>query len=456
MKDYEVIVIGSGAGSVLVEETLSHGLKTALVDKGPTGGTCLNVGCIPTKMIVFPADRIVEMQEARKHGIHAEVKNIDFAGIMESMRMKIGSSRDHMRQGIKQTEGLDFYETEAHFVEDYTLDAGGEKIRGKKIFIASGARPSIPHLKGIDGIDYLTNESALDLTSKPESLIIIGGGYIAVEFGHFFAAMGTEVTLLQKARRLIKEEEPEICAHLERKMQERMTVHTHTEALETERVDGGVQVTAEDGDTGELKQYQAEQILIGAGRRSNADLLKVENSGVQTDERGYIIVDNFFKTSKTNIWAFGDAVGRKMFRHAANHEAQIVFQNGIHGDKIEMDFNKVPHAVFSYPPVASVGMTEAEAQKGHDVLVGKAMYSDVAKGEAMRDEDSFAKIILEKKTGKILGCHIIGPHAPILIQEVINAMTVGETVLPLIQGMRIHPALPEVIGAALGNLREPS
>lgn len=455
MKEYDVIVVGSGAGSIIVDSALSHGLKVALVDRGPLGGTCLNVGCIPSKMLIFPADRIVEIQEAEKHGIKAEIKHVDFQGIMGRTRKYVTDTESRIRERVRNTPGLDFYGSTGHFVEDYTLDIGGTKIRGKKIYLVSGARPLIPPIKGIEEIDYLTNDNVFALEEKPESLVIVGGGYIAVEFAHFFAAMGTKVVLIQKGKRLVKDEEPEICDLLKTKMQERMTVHTEAEAIELKNANGRYTVIAKNEISGELQEYTAEKILIAAGRRSNADLLKVENTGIKTDKRGYIAVDDHFETSKKNIWAFGDAIGKKMFRHAANKQADIVWHNTVHGGDDKFDFLTVPHAIFSYPPVASVGMGEVEAKKHHDIMVGKSVYSEVAKGMAMRDDESFAKAIIEKDTWRILGFHIIGPYAPILIQEVIDAMSTSGTVMPIISGMRIHPAMPEIILDTLRNLQEP-
>jgi dihydrolipoamide dehydrogenase len=340
-------------------------------------------------------------------------------------------------------------------VEDYTMDVDGEKIRGKKIYLVSGARPLIPPLKGIEEIDYLTNDNVFALEEKPASLIIIGGGYIAMEFAHFFAAMGTKVTVLQRGKRLVKDEEPEICDLLKEKMQERMDIHTDTEALEARHENGDCRIIAKSKKMGEMQEFVAGRVLIAAGRVSNADLLRVENTGVKTDKRGYMKVDEFFETSKKNIWAFGDAIGKKMFRHAANRQADVVFQNSMHGGDEKFDFLTVPHAIFTYPPVASVGMGEAEAKKLYHVMVGKSVYSEVAKGMAMQDDQSFAKAIIEKDTGRILGFHIIGPYAPILIQEVIDAMSTSGTVVPIVNGMRIHPALPEIIYDTLRNLKEP-
>jgi dihydrolipoamide dehydrogenase len=455
MKEYDVIVIGSGAGAIIVEQALIHDLKVALVDKGPLGGTCLNVGCIPSKILIFPADRVVEIREAAKLGVNAEIKEVDFKTIMERMRRIVKGSQNHIREGIEYVKELDFYGDVAFFVDDYTLQVGTEKIKGQKIFIVSGARPLIPPIEEIENVDYLTNESVLELDQKLKSIIIIGGGYIAVEYGHFFEAMGTEVKILQRASRLVKDEEPEISDLLKKEMEKRMEIYTNTEALEVKKDGKNYKIIAKNRKTGKDIEFSAERILVAAGRKSNADLLKVENSGIATDKKGYIKVNDYLETSKENIWALGDALGKKMFRHSANREASLVWHNSIHGGKNKMDFSKVPHAVFSYPQIASVGLREKEAKKAFDILVGKAKYSEVAKGEAMMDEESFAKIIVEKNSGKILGFHIIGPYAPILIQEVINAMTTEGTVRGLINGIHIHPALPEVIQTTIQNLQEP-
>jgi len=455
MKEYDILVIGSGSGSIISQQALAHGFKVALVDKGPLGGTCLNVGCIPSKLLIFPADRVREIQEAEGLGIQAEIRNIDFRAIMERMKSTIGESQKHIKESIHTIPDLDFYEDTGHFVDDYTMEVSGERIKGHKIYIVSGARPLIPPIKGIENVDYLTNETLLELRERPESLIIIGGGYIAAEFAHFFSAMGTKVTILQRAERLVKEEEPEISGLLKKKMEERMDIFTDSEVLEAVKEGERVKVVAQCRTSSERTEFVAEKILIAAGRESNADLLKVENSGIETDEKNYIKVNDYFETSKQNIWALGDAIGKAMFKHSANVEASIVWHNSIHGAKGRLDFNLVPHAVFTYPQIASVGLREVEAKERHKILVGKAMYNEVAKGKAMGEVDSFAKIIIEKESWKILGFHIIGPYAPILIQEVINAMAVGGTAMPIINAMHIHPALPEVVQTTLENLQEP-
>ncbi len=456
MNKYDVIVIGSGSGGEIVDAALSQGLSVAWVDKGPLGGTCLNVGCIPSKMLIYPADRIVEIQEAEKLGIKAEIKDVDFTAIMKHMRKPIRESHEHMDHGLDNIKGLHYYKGEGYFISDYTIEVNGEQMIGKKIFIGSGARPLIPPIKGIENVEYLTNETVFNLTEKPESMAIIGGGFIAVEFAHFFAAMGTKVTIFQRSARLIKKSEPEIADLLKKQMEKRMNVLTNIEVLEFKKEGKGYTIIGKNKESGNETVETVETILIATGRKSNADLLKVENSSIETDERGYIKVNEHLETSKKNIWAFGDAIGKYMFKHVANEEAMVAWRNAIHEQKTPMDYSAVPYAVFTYPQIASVGLTENEAKKKHQILVGQAKYSDVAKGEAMVELKGFTKAIVEKQSGKILGFHIIGPYAPMLIQEVINAMALGGQVGYIGQGMHIHPALPEIILRTFGNLKDPS
>lgn len=455
MKKYDVVVIGSGCGVLIADEAAGHGYKAALIDKGPLiGGTCVNWGCIPSKMLIYPADRIVEIQEGKKLGIETDIRNIDFTSIMERMRESRQDSQGHIRDGIKQTEGLDFFEGEAHFTDDYTLEVNGEQLQGEMICIASGSRSFIPPIKGLDSVDYLTNESVLELRERPDSLIIIGGGYIAVEYGHFFAAMGTKVTMVEMADRLVLSEEPEIAELLKKALSKRIEVHNNAQAEEVKNNGGGVTVATRDRESGKQREFTGQRILMAVGRRSNADLLKVENSGIELDARDFIKVNKHLETTKKNIFAVGDVNGQQMFTHVANREAAIVAQNAFHGTAWKVDYSAVPHAVYSHPQIASVGLSEENARKDHDVVVGRTRYLEVAKGEAMMEEEGFAKAIVEKESDQILGFHVIGPYAPVLIQEVVNAITSGGHIAELNEGLHIHPALSELIPTTVNNAEE--
>lgn len=398
----------------------------------------------------------MEVREAGKFGITAEIKAIDFKAVMDGMRAHVRKSRDSMQQALQTAEEFDYYPGEARFTGERTLEVGGATIRGKAVFIASGARPLIPKVPGIETIEYLTNETALQLSDLPESMIILGGGYIAVEFAHFFEAMGTKVTIVQRNKRLVPEEEPEVSEALRQALSRRMKVHTDAEVTEVKQTGGVVTVTARERESGRQIELTARQLLVAVGRHPNSDNLAVQNAGVKTDDKGYIVVDEFYETSQKGIWAFGDVIGKKMFRHAANHEAELVWHNAVHGKKSRMNYLTVPHAVFTWPEIASVGLGEAEAVKligENELLVGVAKYTDVARGEAMRETEGFAKAIVHRKTGKVLGYHIIGPQASVLIQEVVNVMAADGNLWTLAKGIHIHPALSEVVLKAFGRLQ---
>jgi mycothione reductase len=456
MKQYDLIVIGSGCGSIVASEAVEHELKVAFIDRGPLGGTCLNVGCIPSKMLIYPADRIMEIQESGKLGITARITGIDFKFIMDRMRKSIAESRDYVREGLNQTKNTDYYEGECHFIADYTIEVNNQQLKADKIVIATGSRPFNPPLPGLNKIDYLTNESVLQLTEKPESLIMIGGGYISVEYAHFFAAMGTRVTIVEMANRLILSEEPEIAELLKKELGRRIDIRLNAEVNELIDINNGILVKARDKVANKDIELSAQRIMMAVGRKSNADTLKLENTGVEMDKRGFIKVNEYLETNRKNIFAIGDANGQQMFTHVANKEAAVVIENMLHGADIKMNYAAAPHAVFTHPQIASVGLSEEAAAKSYKILVGKTQYTNVAKGDAMAETESFAKSIIEQDTGKILGFHIIGPSAPDLIQEVVNAMESNGNTDEILQSMHIHPSLSELVPAAITNLEEPN
>lgn len=455
IKTYDVLVIGTGAGTEIVESALNNGMTVALVDKGPIGGTCNYLGCIPSKMLIAVADRVMEVREASRLGISAQVNRVDFKGAMEHMRSMRADDAERIHFALHHTPNLDFYHTVGRFVGERTMQVGDQVIRGEKVFIVAGARPAIPPMEGLHNVRYLDNESLLELTELPESLLMVGGGYITCEYAHFFEAMGTRVIILQRDERLVPDEEPEISHLLAHKLSERMEVHLSTEAVAVRQAGREVIVTGRNPLTGEAREFRAGQLMVATGRKPYTDLLEVEKTGVETDEWGYIRANEYLETNVPNIWAFGDVIGKKMFRHSANREALVAWHNAVHDHRVPMEYDSVPHAIFTHPQIASVGLTEAEARRDHHVLVGISKYTDVAKGIALREEEGFAKAIVDAETEQILGFHIIGPQAPILIQEVINFMATGHQAADVHVGLHIHPALSELIPSTFAKLDEP-
>jgi dihydrolipoamide dehydrogenase len=254
--------------------------------------------------------------------------------------------------------------------------------------------------------------------------------------------------------RLVPDEEPEVSKLLREELAKRFEIHTNTEVVELKQSGTSKTVVARNRTDGSLKEFTADVLMIATGRVPNSDILKPEKTGVAVDEQGFIKVNQYLETSKKNIWAFGDAIGKQMFKHVANYEAGVAWHNAVHDHKVTMDYSIAPHAVFTHPQVASVGLKEAEAiELGHDVLVGVAQYKGTAMGGAMGAPEGFVKVVVQNKTGRILGAHLIGPEASNLIQEIVNAMSTGDrTYTPVARGMHIHPALCEVVQNAFGNL----
>ncbi len=464
MKEYDLIVIGSGAGMNVASSAYEQALRVAVVENGPMGGTCLNRGCIPTKILTYVADIITQAKHLENLGVRMKIEKIDYPWIMKRMRNEVDGDSTRQGEAVDAAEGIDWYKGTGTFVSDYTLEIDGERIKAPNIIIAAGSRPLIPDIKGLEKVDYVTNDGALHLMEQPKSMVIVGGGYIATEFGHFFSAVGTDVTIIGRNRYLVKNEDPDVSEILKEELSERMNVITNHEVIEVKEEGRDKVVIAKDRDNGEKKEFRGEVLLIAAGRRSNADLFKPEKTGVKTDKNGWVIVDEYFRTSKKGIWSFGDAIGKYQFRHVANDESQIVWYNLVRTlnaqheqnepELLTMDYHAIPRAVFSYPPIATVGMTLSKAKKsGLRLFVGQADYSIAAKGFAMGNPNSLIRVIVDGDSRRILGATIIGPYSPILIQEIINLMYTPEgSYQPMFQAMHIHPALPEVIQRAFGRL----
>jgi dihydrolipoamide dehydrogenase len=435
----------------------SNGLKVAIIDKDPIGGTCLNRGCIPSKVWTTAADTVREAEHAEKIGVKMRLESANYPLIRERTWKIVLDDRHGMERSVKSTSGFDFYNDVAEFVGEMKLRVGGKEISADMIIIASGARPTIPPIEGLEEVGYLTNRNIFELKKLPRSILIVGGGYIAAEFGHFLAAMGTEVTILGRNERLLPREDKEVSAAVLKGMGKHMKVYVNYEVLQASMAGKHKQLVARDQSNGKTYAFKAEEVLIAAGRRSNADLLKPWISGVEVDEKGWIKTNDYLETTREGIWAMGDAVNRGQFRHTANYHSDVVWQNAFTDNKIKLREHAIPSAVFAWPQVGSVGLTEEAAiEQGLHIHVGKERYFDTAKGYALGDEEGFSKVVVDAETNRILGAHVVGPQASVLVQLVVDLMNAGDmTYRPFVYAQVIHPTLSEVVIRAFGNLQHP-
>lgn len=460
VKHYDVVVIGSGSANIVLDAAARQGLKCAQIEKGKFGGTCLTRGCIPTKVMVTTADYIREIEELPKIGVEVGPARMNWEVVSNRVWQKIDESNDVLAY-YQSINNIDIYKGTGYFTGEKVLQVAmndgtlSEELTADKIFIAVGARSNIPTMKGLEEIGYVTSESLFGdkYPAKPySSLIIIGGGPIGTEFAHVFAAAGTKVTIVQRNTRLLIKEDEEISLHLAKDLRSLgiQVIVNHLPA--SVRVEQGEKVvTLINQSTKESIEIRAEEIMLASGIRPNTDTLCLENTTITTDERGWIRTNEFLETNVQNIWAFGDVNGEASFRHKANYEAEIVAHNLFGGydpkDWRWARYDVVPAVTYTYPQVAHVGLTEQEARTlGYDVATAKHHYSSTAKGFALGfnpgdEHDGFVKIVVDDLTKNILGIHIVGPQASILIQPFVNLMNVGETRLTPIND---HIASPTV------------
>jgi len=499
MKEYDLISIGTGSAMYVVDAMLqtNPNLRVAVIDKDEPGGICLTRGCIPSKLLLYPAEMIRTIETANEFGIDVQLRKIDFNKIMEKMRHHINEEIDMIRNGLTESPNIDYYHDAAEFVEPYTLKVGGSSnnvvMRSKMIFLCTGSKPIIPPIKGLEGITYHTSDTILAMDRLPESIAIVGGGYIGAEYGHFFSSMGSHITIVGKNKRFLPYEEAEISELAKRKIGKHMTIITNSEVVEVidsnatgenaEHDDANSikgssnkkwheqkgkkkkMVIARDMTSGERMTITAEEVLIAAGRGPNTHILHPERAGIKTDENGWIVANEYLETSQPNVWAFGDANGIYPFKHKANYEAELVYYNAVLGknnknNNMKKDYHAVPHAVFVYPEIAAVGLGEGEALAMYGenkILIGIARYEDTAKGIAMGIKDCFIKVIVKADDLELIGAHIIGPYASILIQEIINIMYTQHerTMKPILSAMHIHPSLSEVVQRSASSLMSP-
>lgn len=454
MKSFDLIVIGSGSGLDVASGIARRGKDVAVVEPGRLGGTCLNRGCIPSKMLIHRADVVETVRGSEKFGIEAEVNDIDFEGIIEEVNRDVHESSDSIESGLENSDQHTLYREEARFVDEKTLELkeSGQKITSETIVIAVGSRPMIPPIEGVEEADYWTSKEALNPDHRPESIIMVGGGYISLELAHFYDSMGTEVKILERGDRVLKREDREISDKITEIAGERYHLNLNVSA--TELSDEGDQKVVRAEKNGEEVKFSADEILLATGRVPNSDRLEVEDVGIETTEKGFVKTDKKMKTNVDGVYALGDIADNWMFKHSANKEASIVYRNIVSGNKYELDYPNMPHAVFTSPQIAGVGDTEQELEEeGAEYVSATYDYADTGMGGALKEEDGFVKV-LASEDGEILGCHIIGPDASQQIHEVLVAMSAGTgKVQDIKDTVHIHPALNEVVDRAFSQVR---
>ncbi len=452
MEEYDLIVIGAGSGLDVASAAARQDMSVAIVEDGPMGGTCLNRGCIPSKMLIHRADVMRTIKGSERFHIGSEVTDTDFTAMIREVSETVDDDAESIERGVRNTDNMTLYKEEGRFIDEHTLQAGDEEINAEKIVVAAGTRPFIPPVDGLEDVDYLTSKEALRLEEQPGHLVVLGGGYIAAELAHFYGSLGTDITIIEMGDTMIGHEDKDVQQQFTDVFSEEYDVYLNHKATAVSEDDGTITVEAENRG-GELIEVSGDALLVATGRVPNTDRLAVEAAGIDTDDHGFIEANEYLETSTDGVWALGDIVGNWLFKHSANYEAQIVFENAVLGHRHEVDYTAMPHAVFSEPQVAGVGYTEQELEDdGREYVVGSYEYGRTGMGAALKD-DGFVKVLADPESREILGCHIIGSDASTLIHEVLVAMRTGNgTVEDITETIHIHPALNEVVQRAFNQV----
>ncbi|ABK75070.1 mycothione reductase [Mycolicibacterium smegmatis] len=461
MEHYDLAIIGTGSGNSIVDDRYA-GKKVAICEQGTFGGTCLNVGCIPTKMFVYAAEVAHSVRTSARYGVDAHIDKVRWPDIVERVFGRIDPIAAGGEDYRRSDPNITVYSSHTRFgpkTDDgrYTLRTeSGEEFTSDQVVIAAGSRTYIPPAVVDCGVKYHTSDDIMRIPELPTDLVIIGGGFVSAEFAHVFSALGVHVTIVVRGDGLLTHCDETICHRFNEIAATKWDIRTHENVIGSHQDGDRIVLELDDG-----KTVAADTLLVATGRVPNGDLLDAELAGVEVDEDGRVIVDQYQRTTARGVFALGDVSSDYQLKHVANHEARVVKENLLRdwddtASLVASDHRFVPSAVFTDPQVATVGLTEAEARAaGHDIVVKVQNYGDTAYGWAMEDTTGIAKLIGERGTGKLLGAHILGHQASSIIQPLIQAMSLGQTAQEIARGQYwIHPALPEVIENALLGLQE--
>jgi mycothione reductase len=449
---FDLIVVGAGSGTTVSAAAAEAGLRVAIVEAGPFGGTCLNRGCIPSKMLVHVADVARTIQRAHLFGIDGRIDRIDWPAIIARVFSDIDAEAEAIEEGNEAAPRITVIKGEARFTGPKVLEVEGRHVSADRIVIAAGTRPALPKIEGLADVAFHTSDDVMRLTEQPGRLAILGGGFVAAELGHFFGSLGTDVTFIVRGQRLLDDEDDDVSDRFTRILQRRfdLALETEVERVRMEDGDIGLELTGQNGP----RELTVDALLIATGRVPNTDRLEVAAAGLQLDDDDFVETDEYLRTNVDGVWALGDIVGEFQLKHSANLEAAHVAHNLLHPDRlVAVDYRAMPHAVFASPQIGSVGFTERAARAaGRQHVVARYDYDETAYGASIEDHDGFVKVLADPNTREILGCHILGTDASTLVQGVATLMRAGETVDAVRQAIFVHPALPEVVQRAFGEL----
>lgn len=451
MSEFDLVVVGGGTGNNVAAAGADAGLDTALVEPGPLGGTCLNRGCNPSKMLIQAANAANHVREAERFHVDASLEGVDHAAVVDEMDEVLSGIATDMKSRYREKDGLTLFEERTEFVDDRTLALDGETVTADRIVIATGSRPVVPPIEGLDDVAYLTSEDALYRRDRPDSLVVLGGGYIAVELGYYYESIGTEVTVIEMEETLLPREDADVAEAFTDVAAERHDVHTGHRVTAVEEVADGHRVHAETGD-GTTRTVEGEAILVALGRRPNSDTLTLEATDVTVDGDGFVETNEYLETTAENVWAQGDVAGNALFKHSGDYETRHTVANAVHDERRELDLSAMPHTIFTEPQIAGVGATEDELREDdREHVVGRADYADSAMGRAKKLDEGFVKV-LASPDGEVLGCHVVGYEASTLLHEAAVAMRTGATVDDVADAIHAHPTLSKIVEAAFRDV----
>ncbi len=447
MKRYELVILGGGAAAFSAAIRASGlGAKTLMINSGELGGTCVNVGCIPSKHILSVADALHKMNNPQFDSLTPQsTGTVDFDKLIRGKDELVLSLREKKyAQVLEQLENVDYLKGKGRFLSQKEVEVNGQSIEGKRFIIATGSSTSVPSIDGIDSVDYLTNIEALSLKRQPESMVVIGGRTLGLEFAQMYQRLGTKVALLQRSPRILPEHEPEISQQLEGYLKEEvMDVHTGLQILSVKRKGNTKILHARDSDGD--KEFEGEALLLATGRTPNTIDLNLQATGVELEGEA-VKTDLEMRTSVPHIFAAGDVVGKPMLETVAAKEGYIAAENAIKGKSMKMDYSSVPHAVFTDPAVASVGLTDAQAQKeGIKCTCRTVLMEQVPKGQTVNDTRGLFKIVAEAESHRIVGVHILASLAADMIHEGVLAVKFGLTLEDIIDTIHVFPTFSEGI-----------